>query len=546
MLNRPVATLAIVLAAILLLLVIAACGDAPTPRPTLEINPPPTSTVGLAPTPNLAPIPTPTLTPVPTPRPTASPAEFALTLTDETTWGDIFNLLDAVERDCIREDMGADIDEYLQYPVLVFDSFQGWEARTYSCISPEKSRMLFTGTLRLALEYDGFTLSDEEIACMESWAMDKDMAQVVRSLDESEEVIRDVFVCVVDSYADIMLKDMTAGYDADGEVVQCMESVFELFSKDDKIALFFGYSSSEMDELWEQIWSCTAEYHEYDDAVAHQPGVYWSDPLEGKFASIYAFNELTCGTLESGKTLCWGFDGRGVTGPPNIEFQSISMSDGWACGLAEGGMMRCWGEHYKEADYPYEVTFSSIAVGPTHSCGIRADNQTIRCWGDNSFGQVGLVPRGKFTDITTRANHSCAIREDGKVFCWGAYSDEIHPTLPVVSLAQISAGDVHTCGITEDGLAFCWGQDFEGQASPPKARFLSISSGGYRTCGLLVDGSVMCWGMDDTGVEPPDVAFKELATGYSHVCGIAMDGRVACWGWSSWNGHVPPGAKRAE
>ena len=152
MLNRPAAAKASFLAGILMLLAIAACGDTPTPRPALEINPLPTPTILLPPTPTLTPIPTPTpeSTPAVPPATREHYADFNLTLTDETTWSDVFNLLDAVEQDCIREAMGADIDEYLDHYVLVFDSFQDWEADTYSCIYADKGRMIFIDTLVLA------------------------------------------------------------------------------------------------------------------------------------------------------------------------------------------------------------------------------------------------------------------------------------------------------------------------------------------------------------------------------------------------------------
>ena len=553
MLNRPVATIASSLAGILMLLAIAACGDTPTPRPTIEINPPPspTPTIQLEPTPTsaptLEPIPIPTLTPTPTLPPTEAPAEFALALTDETTWSDVFDLLAPDEQDCIDQAMGAELDGYLNWHVFTSDGLGGWEAEIYSCISPDKSTKLFTGALVLALEYEGADPSDEEIACIEAWAADKDLAYVVRQIDEDEAIIEEVFLCVVDSFVRLMVKEFTESFELEGEDAQCVEDVFGSLSDGDKNVLIFGTSNAELDKVWEQMWSCIPEVYGYDDGdVEHySQGVHWSDPEVGRFVSIDAGYQNTCGIREGGEAVCWGSDVWGVNSSPDISFKSVSVSEAMACGLDEDGQIVCWGDHYPEADFPHGVSFSSIDIGPSHSCGIVSDDKSIRCWGDNSVGQIGRVPDGEFTAVTIGANHICAIRVDGNTICWGESYGEIGVTSPIdVPLISISAGSDYTCGLAEGGLVFCW-NDYTGE-NPPRVPFLAVDAAHYYTCGLVVDGSVTCWGFDEIGIEPPDAVLKELTTAFTYACGIASDGRVACWGWGSSGEHVPPGAKLPE
>ncbi|MFC1482186.1 RCC1 domain-containing protein [Myxococcota bacterium] len=72
-------------------------------------------------------------------------------------------------------------------------------------------------------------------------------------------------------------------------------------------------------------------------------------------------------------------------------------------------------------------------------------------------------------------DHTCALRSDGQVYCWGngnygrlgsgdGYSSNI--PLQVVDLydvASISAGFGHTCALTAGNDILCWGFNAYGQ-----------------------------------------------------------------------------------
>ena len=62
--------------------------------------------------------------------------------------------------------------------------------------------------------------------------------------------------------------------------------------------------------------------------------------------------------------------------------------------------------------------FTSVSAGVTHSCGVRADG-TVTCWGYNDDGQAD-APSGGFIAVSAGALHSCGVRADGSVTCWGA------------------------------------------------------------------------------------------------------------------------------
>ncbi len=61
--------------------------------------------------------------------------------------------------------------------------------------------------------------------------------------------------------------------------------------------------------------------------------------------------------------------------------------------------------------------FVALAAGSTHTCGIRA-NGTLACWGSNVYGESNQSA-GVFAAVTAGAAHSCGLRSDGTAVCWG-------------------------------------------------------------------------------------------------------------------------------
>ena len=97
--------------------------------------------------------------------------------------------------------------------------------------------------------------------------------------------------------------------------------------------------------------------------------------------------------------------------------------------------------------------FVAVDGGGTHSCGLRTDG-TIECWGNNDYGQA-TPPGGQFTAVTAASGHSCGLRTDGTIECWGDNGD--------------------------------------GQATPPGGQFTAVTASGH-SCGLRTDGTIECWG----------------------------------------------------
>ena len=59
----------------------------------------------------------------------------------------------------------------------------------------------------------------------------------------------------------------------------------------------------------------------------------------------------------------------------------------------------------------------AVVVGGIHSCGLRTDG-TITCWGRNSEGQAD-APEGTFNAVSAGEDHSCGLRTNDTIICWG-------------------------------------------------------------------------------------------------------------------------------
>jgi alpha-tubulin suppressor-like RCC1 family protein len=200
-------------------------------------------------------------------------------------------------------------------------------------------------------------------------------------------------------------------------------------------------------------------------------------------------------------------------------------------------------------DDPGSDGFVAVSAGREHTCALRDDGRAF-CWGGNEFGQAGP------TDDGTR----CA-RGDRRLPCL------LTPQAAGGSLAYtaIAAGGSHTCGVAADRAAYCWGDNERGQLGDPGVRasaepvrvggtalFTAVAAGASHTCALRTDGVVLCWGANDqsqlgNGVQGTGSAvpvqtqtsqrFTALSASADRTCARATDGSAYCWGrlWVTTN-----------
>ncbi|MSP26299.1 MAG: hypothetical protein EXR75_14315 [Myxococcales bacterium] len=314
----------------------------------------------------------------------------------------------------------------------------------------------------------------------------------------------------------------------------------------------------------------------------------------------------TCATLNDGSVKCWGYNGYGQLGIGNTQargdgplemgdyLSAVPLGTGKsAAALASGvehtcvilndASIKCWGRNLygqlglgdtlHRGDNPNELgealatvplggskNAKSISLGAFHSCAILNDD-SVKCWGYNGFGQLGLgdtlsrgdnptelgdlllaVPLGagkKAVAIASGYNHTCALLDDASVKCWGGnYAgqlglgntqargdgpNEMGDLLPSVSLGigktakALAAGRAHTCAVLNDNSIKCWGSNNYGQ--------LGLGDVNTRGDGPNEGGDLLLalsLGTGKTG--------KAIELGGDQTCAVLNDDSIKCWG----------------
>lgn len=180
----------------------------------------------------------------------------------------------------------------------------------------------------------------------------------------------------------------------------------------------------------------------------------------------------------------------------------------------------------------------------------------------------GIARRSPPTRLASGVGHSCIIRPDGSVRCWGnnlhgqlgdgTRTDRLK-TVPVPGLTGIVAvacGGLHTCALRANGTVACWGQDESADPSSTTtdrlapvdvaglSNVVEITAGRSHTCALSRDGIIRCWGRNQDGEvgdgtrtpRPAPVTVTGLSkmvsvsAGNGFTCAIQIGGRALCWG----------------
>src|SRR5690606_1869275 len=142
----------------------------------------------------------------------------------------------------------------------------------------------------------------------------------------------------------------------------------------------------------------------------------------GPVASIAAGWNYTCAVLQTGQIKCWGRGNDGRLGYGNVSWVGLFNTP------ADVGFVDVGGTAVK------------VDCGNGHTCAL-LDDGTIRCWGWGGRGQLGYgnppniganeAPAtagpveigGLALDVMAETYQTCAIRDDGRVLCWGDGGD---------------------------------------------------------------------------------------------------------------------------
>ena len=139
---------------------------------------------------------------------------------------------------------------------------------------------------------------------------------------------------------------------------------------------------------------------------------------------------------------------------------------------------------------------AAVVSGGAHSCALRTD-RTVTCWGWNEHRQTD-APDGEYTAITAGWGHSCALRTNGIITCWGN-NDSGQTDAPNGQYTAIAAGVGHSCALGTDRTITCWGNNASGQTDDPDGQYTAVAAGGGHSCALGTDRTITCWGNNASG-----------------------------------------------
>ena len=285
----------------------------------------------------------------------------------------------------------------------------------------------------------------------------------------------------------------------------------------------------------------------------------------------------TCALLVDGTVACWGSNGwgelgdgtttprlrptlvvDGATGAAMDRFTQIVTGGALTCGLRSGDVY-CWGYTFPGTAHttPTYISIGTpvkmIAAKQGFVCALLANVQrSMRCWGDNTNGQLGdgtRTSRGtpadvviterdgshsllaNITQITAGSNHACAVLTDSSVTCWGlnwtgelgdnTFTDSLSPVAVTVAVPgspkltdidSVTADGLHSCARFASTLQVaCWGNNSQGQLGAPAVTFYTdspvgvaigvntIDAGSESTCAMTADAHAACWGDNSYG-----------------------------------------------
>jgi len=280
-------------------------------------------------------------------------------------------------------------------------------------------------------------------------------------------------------------------------------------------------------------------------------------PVKGTgWQSISTSGATTCGIKTDGTLWCWGLNNFAQLGAGNTtgrtKPQQLGLGQVWqkvatswfnTCAINGSGALYCWGQNLRGAagigrtsrmvSTPQPVAagygWVDVSTGGWHTCAVRGDG-TLWCWGQNLFGQVGNTKAAvqaaptqvggaaNWAAVTTSWGHSCAVTTTGELWCWGLNKDgqlgvgnrtdawTPQRVAPGTVWTAVAAGDANTCGLDDAGATWCWGGNRYGQ----------LGTG---------VGSASAVPTRATAIP----ALTSLTVGWMHGCGLS--GSVpTCWG----------------
>lgn len=274
-------------------------------------------------------------------------------------------------------------------------------------------------------------------------------------------------------------------------------------------------------------------------------------------SKVFAFGFQTCVVLDNSVTKCFGKN----------SFGQLGLDDS----LNRGTVTSQMGDSLAAVNLGVGRTPVKITGGSDFTCAL-LDNASVKCFGVNNFGQLGLenteskgdnagemaaltsinLGSGRTaSDLSSGKSHVCVVLDNGLIKCWGQNTQ-----------GELGHGDTLTCGVSANQMG-------DSLPSSTLTGFVAVKiyAGNKFTCAQNVSGAVRCWGANsegqllignvssqgDNASEMAALINVNLGSGLSgsllslgkfHACALLTNKRIKCWGsaadGSLGNGTVAP------
>lgn len=249
-----------------------------------------------------------------------------------------------------------------------------------------------------------------------------------------------------------------------------------------------------------------------------------------------------------------------------LKAKALSAGLAHTCAILLDDTVKCWNDKQKVSFGPTEpfernlranfdeienAKVLDIAAGYFHTCAVKASNNQIQCWGDDSRNQIKKIKSTfngkKVKSITAGAENICAIMMDDTVLCSNEPSG-FHK-IAHKKVKAIKANGDHACAITlNDDKLICWGKTPIDQQDTfvkeiQDEKVLAMALGEEHVCAILAKDTVMhCWGDENYAplISPiiKDKKYKSVFAGRFHTCALDFDDRVKCSGFDAALAHI--------
>ena len=292
--------------------------------------------------------------------------------------------------------------------------------------------------------------------------------------------------------------------------------------------------------------------------------------LNSTLADIQVGDDFACALTQDAKIYCWGNTGE-LSGTSNQSSTPTALSAVGVTTLSVGakGLCLVTTAVYCQGQLPFTSSLdlvsgtegsTAVSVGKDFACAVVSSS--VKCWGDNSQGQLGqgnttatsgAVTVNGITDVKVLSageQFACVLNHSGTSFCWGDNSkNQIAPTaqdqttrVPTTftSAADITSGASYVCVLLLDANIKCLGDNAKAQSAyllssaDPLGpigigNLVKVSTGSNTTCAIDAAGNLYCWGANVPTLTPGQT-FTDVSVGSVSACAVATSGSVLCWG----------------